>query len=124
MCSRTERKFLNRSRSSAGQSSGFLNRRSEVRVFPGPPNNKINYLADSLATVATVIGNRSSSGGVYAAASPILLPLLGHSAHCWTCCCAVPDANDPGCAINAAAHLILAIGFLQPVGLRIIRQCC
>ena len=27
------------SRSSAGQSSGFLNRRSEVRVFPGPPNN-------------------------------------------------------------------------------------
>src|SRR5215831_20513765 len=28
------------SRSSAGQSSGFLNRRSEVRVLPGPPEDQ------------------------------------------------------------------------------------
>jgi hypothetical protein len=32
---------------------------SEVSVLPGPPTNKIKYLADLLAAVATVIGDTS-----------------------------------------------------------------
>jgi hypothetical protein len=35
----------------------FLNRRSEVRVLSGPPANKINDIADFLATVATGVGD-------------------------------------------------------------------
>jgi hypothetical protein len=35
------------SRSSAGQSSGFLNRRSQVRVLPGPPDQNFSSLYSS-----------------------------------------------------------------------------
>src|SRR3954463_12956037 len=33
---------------------------SEVRILPGAPDNKINHLGGLLATLATVIGDRSN----------------------------------------------------------------
>jgi hypothetical protein len=36
----------------------------QLRLLPGPPSNKINSLADDLATLATIIGDRSQVAGL------------------------------------------------------------
>ncbi len=45
-----------RSRSSAGQSSGFLNRRSQVRVLPGPPITQPLKRRRDLSKQVAIIG--------------------------------------------------------------------